>query len=97
VYIESIPDLQALHQILAKIEVNPDIGQIDQSNERHARRYIFARLDVALVDLRSDRGIDRELIDGRLNALDIRVALFDIGPGNGPLLLCITVDSLIVG
>jgi hypothetical protein len=77
--IESIADLQALDEILAKIEVDPDVGQIDQGNERHARRYIFARLDIALIDLRGYGSIDLELIDDRLNALDIGIGLFDVG------------------
>ena len=50
--IESIADLQSLDEILAKIEVDPDVGQIDQGNERYARRYVLARLDIALIDLR---------------------------------------------
>src|SRR6202020_287978 len=49
--VESIADFQRFHQILAKIEVNPDVGQIDQRDERHARRHIFARLHVTLIHL----------------------------------------------
>src|SRR5712672_1771440 len=95
--IKSIADLQALDEILAKIEMNPDVGQIDQGNQLYARRYICARLHVALVDLRGDGGIDHELIDDRLNALDIGIGLFDAGPGNGSLLFCVAIDGLFVG
>src|ERR1700722_16862848 len=95
--IKSIADLQVLHEILAKIEMNPDVGQIDQGNQRYAGRYIFARLDIALIDLRGNGGIDNELIDDRLNALDIGIGLFDAGSGNGPLLFGVATDRLLVG
>src|SRR6202035_6035953 len=95
--IKSIADLQVLDEILAKVEVDPDVGQIDQGYERHTRRYIFARLHIALIDLRGDGGIDHELIDDRLNALDIGIGLFDVGPGNGPLFFGVAVDGLVVG
>src|SRR5207244_9428208 len=94
--IKSITDLQSLDEILAKIEMNPDVGQIDQGNERNARRYILARLHIALIDLRSYGSIDLELIDDRLNALDIGICLFDAGPGNSSLFFCVAVDSLLV-
>jgi hypothetical protein len=94
---KSIADLQVLHEILAKIEMNPDVGQIDQGNQRYAGRYIFARLDIALIDLRGNGGIDNELIDDRLNALDIGIGLFDAGSGNGPLLFGVAIDRLLVG
>src|SRR5262249_25467744 len=95
--IEPVADLQALDEILAKIEVDPDVVQIDQGHERHARRYIFARLDIALVDLRSDGSIDHELIDDRLNALDIGIGLFDTGLGDRPLLFRVAIDGLLIG
>src|SRR3954465_5673452 len=38
--IEAIADLEAFHEILAKIEMHPEIGQIDQGNERDARRHV---------------------------------------------------------
>ena len=77
--VEPIADFQRLHQILAKIEVDPDVGQIDQGDEGYTRRHIFARLYIALVHLRSDGRIDGELIYDRLNTLDIRICLFDVG------------------
>src|SRR6267378_2219958 len=95
--IKSIADLQTLDEILAKIEMNPDVGQIDQGNERYARRYVLARLHIALIDLRGYGSIDLELVDDRLNALDIGICLFDAGPGNSSLLFCVAVDSLLVG
>ena len=54
------PTFRVLDEILAQIEVDPDVVEIDQGNERHARRDIFARLDIALIDLRGDGGIDHE-------------------------------------
>src|ERR1700722_3138816 len=95
--IESVADLQVLDEVLAKIEVDPDVGQIDQGNQRHARRYIFARLYIALIDLRGEGGIDHELIDDRLNALDIGIGLFDVGLGDSPLLFGVAIDGLLVG
>src|SRR6202035_1884532 len=76
--VETVADLQSLDEILAKIEMNTDVGQIDQGDERHARRHVLARLHIALIDLRSYGSIDLELIDDRLNALDIGIGLFDI-------------------
>jgi hypothetical protein len=64
--------------------VGSDIGQIDPRYERHARRHIFARLDIALLDLRGDGSIDHQLIDDGLNALDIGIGLFDIGLADRP-------------
>ncbi len=96
-HVKSIADFQALHQILAKIEVDPDIGQIDQGDEWHARRNIFARLHIALIDLRGNGSIDNQLIDDGLHALDIGIGLFDIGLGNRPFFPCVAIDSLIVG
>src|SRR5216684_1579604 len=76
--------------------MNPDVGQIDQGYERYARRYVLARLDIALIDLRGYGSIDLQLIDDRLNALDIGIGLFDVGPGNRPLFLRVAVDGLVV-
>src|ERR1700742_2609714 len=95
--IELVAYLQTLDQILTQIEVDPDILQVDQGHERYARRYVFARLDIALVDLRGDWGIDDELIDDRLNALDVGIGFFDAGLGNRPLFLGVAVDRLLVG
>src|ERR1700722_19306965 len=58
--IKSIADLQALDEILAKVEVDPDVGQIDQGYEWHTRRYIFARLHIALTNLEGEGGKDRK-------------------------------------
>ena len=77
--------------------MDPDVGQIDQGDERHARRHIFAGLDIALIDLRGDRRVDDQLIDDRLNALDIGIGLFDIGLGDRPFFPGVAVDGLFVG
>ena len=37
------------------------------------------------------------MIDDRLNALDIGIGLFDVGPGNGPLFLGVAIDRLFIG
>ena len=49
---EAVADLQRLDQVLAQVEVDPQVAEIDQGHQRHAGRHVFARLHVALVDLR---------------------------------------------
>ena len=70
-HVEAVADLQRLDQILAQVEVDPEVVEIDQRHQRHAGRDVFARLDVALVDLRGHRRVDHHLIDDRLHGLDV--------------------------
>jgi hypothetical protein len=58
----------------------------DGRHQRHAGRHVFARLDVALVDLRCHRGVDHHLVDDRLHGLDVGDGLADIRLGDLMLL-----------
>src|SRR5262249_18071218 len=75
---ETVTDLQALDQVLAQIEVDPLVAKIDQGDQGHAGRDVFARLDVALIDLRGDRRVDRHLIDDGFDGFDIGYRLADV-------------------
>src|SRR5262249_46565676 len=77
-YTEAVTDLQGLDQVLAQVEVDPQVAKIDQGDQRHAGRHVFARLDVALVDLRGDRRVDRHLLDDGLDGFDVGCRLADV-------------------
>src|SRR5262249_53450315 len=62
-HVEAVADLQRLDQVLAQLEVDPHVVEIDQGHQRHAGRDVFAGVNVALVDLRGDRRVDDHLID----------------------------------
>ena len=51
-----IADFQISRKIFAQIETKPDIAEIDQRQQRNARRNIFAEFAADLINLRRDRG-----------------------------------------
>src|SRR5262249_59168709 len=91
-HVEAVADFQRLDQVLAQIEVNPQVAKIDQGDQRHAGRHVFARLDITLVDLRGNRSVDRHLIDDGFNGFDIGYCLADIGFGDLTLLARLALD-----
>jgi len=50
-HVKAIAEFQASDQVLTQIEVNPDIVEVDQCDQRNPWRDVLAGLDVALVDL----------------------------------------------
>src|SRR5262249_30358441 len=95
--VEAVADFQRLDQILTQIEVDPHVVEIDQRHQRHARRNVFAGLDVALVDLRRHRRIDQHLVDDGLNGFDVGGCLLHVRYGDLTFLGRIAVDRLLVG
>src|SRR5215471_12609769 len=79
-HVEAVADLERPYQVLPQIEVDPHVVQVNESYQWHARRYIFARLNVALVDLRSHWRIDQHLVDDRLNGRDVSRRLLSRWP-----------------
>src|SRR5262249_54211895 len=94
---ESVADLQRLDQVLAQVEVDPQVVEIDQGHQRHAGRDVFAGVNVALVDLRGDRRVDDHLIDDRLHGRDVGNRLLHVCRGDLAFLFRVTVDRLLVG
>src|SRR5262245_12081155 len=94
---EAVTDLQALDQILTQVEVDPQVAKIDQGDQRHAGRHVFARLNVTLIDLRGDRRVHRHLIDDGLYGFDIGYRLADVRFGYLVFFLRVAVDRLLVG
>src|SRR6185312_13019131 len=93
-YVEAIADFQRLDQVLAQIEVDPHVVEIDQRHQRHARRDVFAGLNVALVDLRGHRRVDHHLLDDRMHGRDVGRRFLDVRCGDLVLLFGIAVDRL---
>ena len=77
--------------------MNPYIIEIDEGYQWNAWRNIFPGLNVALVDLRGDRSIDRHLVDDRLHGLDVGDGFADIRLRDLVLLFGVAIDRLIVG
>src|SRR5215831_8975280 len=94
---DAITDLQRLHQVLAQVEVDPQVVEINQSHQRYARRHVFSGFHVALVDLRGDRRVDHHLVDNGLHGFDVGDCFPDIGLSDLPLLFRITIDRLLIG
>src|SRR5215472_13657205 len=96
-YVEAVADLQRFDEILAQIEVDPHVIEIDQSYQRHAGRDVFAGLHVALVDLRGYRRVDHHLLDDRLHGRDVGSCFLHSRCGDLVLLFGVTVDRLLIG
>ena len=92
-----VADLEALDEILAQVEAQPDVVKIDEREQRHAGRDIFAELRADLVDLRRDRRLDRQFVDSRLDRVDRGLRLDHIGAGDGALLFRVAGDGLLIG
>ena len=95
--LEAVADLEALDEILAQVEAQPDIAEVDQREQRHAGRHILAELGADLVDLRRERRLDRQLGDLGLERRDRGVGLGDVGLGDAALLGGVAGDRLLVG
>src|SRR5215831_7617948 len=96
-YVEAVADLQRFDEILAQIEVDPHVIEIDQGYQRHAGRDVFAGLHVALVHLRGYRRVDHHLLDDRLHGRDVGDRLLHGRCGDFVLLFGVAVDRLLVG
>ena len=96
-HLEPVADLEPLDQILAEIESQPDVAEVDEREKRHAGGDIFPDLRSDLIDLRGDRRLDRELVDVGLDRVDARLRLEHVGPSDGALFLGRSVDGLVIG
>src|SRR5262249_36942650 len=96
-HVEVVADLERSYQVLPQIEVDPHVVQVNESYQWHARRYIFARLNVALVGLGSHWCVDHHLVDDRLHGRDVSRSFLHRGCGDLALFFGVAVYRLVVG
>ena len=89
--------LQSLDEVFAQVEAQPYVTQIDEREERHARRDIFAKFGADLIDLRGDRRLDRKFVDLGLGGVDRGLRLEDIGARDAALLRGGAGDGFLIG